>query len=76
MNLTYVGTHLSDNKAANGTACVKGFDQAGFIMGTSASLFNVRNSRFFFSRRSSFTSKYSTLHTTQFKAFLALTPAA
>lgn len=41
MNLTYVGTHLSNGKPANGSACVTGFDQAGFIMGTSASLFNV-----------------------------------
>ncbi|KAJ6609839.1 phospholipase B [Mycena sp. CBHHK59/15] len=40
MNLTYAGTHLSNGKAANGSACVTGFDQAGFIMGTSASLFN------------------------------------
>ncbi|KAJ6593826.1 phospholipase B [Mycena capillaripes] len=40
MNLSYAGTHLSNGKAANGSACVKGFDQAGFIMGTSASLFN------------------------------------
>jgi lysophospholipase len=42
MNLSYAGTHLTNGKAANGSACVKGFDQAGFIMGTSASLFNVR----------------------------------
>jgi hypothetical protein len=41
MNLTYAGTHLSNGKPANGSACVTGFDQAGFIMGTSASLFNV-----------------------------------
>ncbi|KAJ7084311.1 phospholipase B [Mycena belliarum] len=40
MNLSYAGTHLSNGKAVNGSACVKGFDQAGFIMGTSASLFN------------------------------------
>ncbi|KAJ7925224.1 phospholipase B [Mycena leptocephala] len=40
MNLSYAGTHLTNGKAANGSACVKGFDQAGFIMGTSASLFN------------------------------------
>ncbi|KAF7361984.1 Lysophospholipase [Mycena venus] len=40
MNLTYAGTHLSNGKAENGSACVRGFDQAGFIMGTSASLFN------------------------------------
>ncbi|KAG6896435.1 hypothetical protein C0992_008312 [Termitomyces sp. T32_za158] len=40
MNLTYTGTHLSNGMAVNGSACVTGFDQAGFIMGTSASLFN------------------------------------
>ncbi|KAF8071892.1 phospholipase B [Lyophyllum atratum] len=40
MNLTYAGTHLSNGKAENGSACVTGFDQAGFIMGSSASLFN------------------------------------
>ncbi|RDB16981.1 Lysophospholipase 1 [Hypsizygus marmoreus] len=40
MNLTYAGTHLSNGKPENGSACVTGFDQAGFIMGTSASLFN------------------------------------
>lgn len=40
MNLTFAGTHLSNSKAENGSACVTGFDQAGFIMGSSASLFN------------------------------------
>ncbi|KAJ7123198.1 phospholipase B [Mycena epipterygia] len=40
MNLSYAGTHLTNGKADNGSACVKGFDQAGFIMGTSASLLN------------------------------------
>ncbi|KAJ7262254.1 phospholipase B [Mycena haematopus] len=40
MNLTYAGTHLTNGKADNGSACVTGFDQAGFIMGSSASLFN------------------------------------
>lgn len=43
MNLTYAGTHLTNGKPDNGSACVTGFDQAGFIMGTSASLFNVSN---------------------------------
>lgn len=41
MNLTYAGTHLTNGKPDNGSACVTGFDQAGFVMGTSASLFNV-----------------------------------
>ncbi|KXN90656.1 Lysophospholipase 2 [Leucoagaricus sp. SymC.cos] len=40
MNLTFAGTHLSNGKPENGSACVLGFDQAGFIMGSSASLFN------------------------------------
>ncbi|KAG5642435.1 hypothetical protein DXG03_002781 [Asterophora parasitica] len=40
MNLTYAGTHLSNGRSINGSACVTGFDQAGFVMGTSASLFN------------------------------------
>ena len=41
MNLSYVGTHLKNGVPDNDTACVRAFDQAGFIMGTSASLFNV-----------------------------------
>ncbi|KAI0092923.1 phospholipase B [Irpex rosettiformis] len=40
MNLSYAGTHLSNGTADNDTACVRAFDQAGFIMGSSASLFN------------------------------------
>ncbi|KAF8210154.1 phospholipase B [Mycena galopus ATCC 62051] len=40
MNLTYAGTFLTNGQADNGSACVTGFDQAGFIMGSSASLFN------------------------------------
>ena len=42
MNLSYSGTHLVNGRSSNGSSCVMGFDQAGFIMGTSASLFNVR----------------------------------
>ena len=41
VNLTYVGTHLSNGKPDNDTACVNGFDEAGFVIGTSSSLFNV-----------------------------------
>ena len=41
MNLSYAGTHLSSGRSVNGSSCVTGLDQAGFIMGTSASLFNV-----------------------------------
>ena len=40
-NMTYVGTHLDNGNPPNNTGCVTGFDQAGFVMGTSASLFNV-----------------------------------
>lgn len=43
MNLTYVGTHLTNGQPDNSTSCVTAFDQAGFMMGTSASLFNVRS---------------------------------
>ena len=41
VNLTYVGTHLLNGKPDNDTGCVTGFDQAGFVIGTSSSLFNV-----------------------------------
>ena len=50
MNLSYVGTHLTDGKPDNDTACTTFFDQTGFILGTSASLFNVS---FFMLRHSS-----------------------
>ncbi|KAL5528334.1 hypothetical protein ACEPAF_7470 [Sanghuangporus sanghuang] len=40
VNLTYAGTHFSNGQPPNDTSCVTGFDQAGFVMGTSASLFN------------------------------------
>ncbi|TEB37562.1 phospholipase B [Coprinellus micaceus] len=40
MNLTYAGTRLSNGTFENGTSCVVGLDQAGFVMGTSAALFN------------------------------------
>jgi lysophospholipase len=41
VNITYAGTHLTNGQPPNSTACVTGFDEAGFVMGTSASLFNV-----------------------------------
>jgi hypothetical protein len=41
MNLSYAGTHLTNGQPDNNTACVTGFDDTGFMMGTSASLFNV-----------------------------------
>ncbi|KZT22215.1 phospholipase B [Neolentinus lepideus HHB14362 ss-1] len=40
VNMTYAGTHFVNGTPPNETACVTGFDQAGFIMGSSASLFN------------------------------------
>ncbi|RXW14305.1 hypothetical protein EST38_g11554 [Candolleomyces aberdarensis] len=40
MNLTFAGTRLTEGRPENGTACVIGLDQAGFVMGTSAGLFN------------------------------------
>lgn len=42
VNITYAGTHFNNGTPPNSTGCVTGFDQAGFMMGTSASLFNVR----------------------------------
>ncbi len=41
VNITYVGTHLTNGQPANSTACTTFFDQIGFVMATSASLFNV-----------------------------------
>lgn len=41
MNLSYAGTHLTNGRSLNGSSCTTGFDQASFVMGTSASLFNV-----------------------------------
>ncbi|KAH9972599.1 phospholipase B [Lactifluus volemus] len=40
MNMSYAGTHLTNGRPDNDTACVTGFDDTGFMMGTSASLFN------------------------------------
>ena len=39
--MTYGGTLLNNGQPTNGTACTTAFDQTGFMMGTSASLFNV-----------------------------------
>ena len=44
MNMSYAGTHLNNGQPDNDTACVTSFDQTGFMMGTSASLFNVSSS--------------------------------
>jgi lysophospholipase len=50
VNITYGGTHLNNGQPDNDTACTTFFDQTGFMMGTSASLFNV--SSFIFGRPS------------------------
>ncbi len=41
VNMSYAGTHLSNGQPDNTTSCTTFFDQIGFIMGTSSSLFNV-----------------------------------
>ncbi|KAI0313930.1 phospholipase B [Amylostereum chailletii] len=41
VNTSFIGTQLKNGQPDNDTACVTGFDEAGFMMGTSASLFNV-----------------------------------
>ncbi|CAN6601461.1 lysophospholipase 3 [Trichomonascus vanleenenianus] len=38
-DLEYIGTNVSNGKPT-GDQCVRGFDQAGFVLGTSSSLFN------------------------------------
>ncbi|KAN0111415.1 phospholipase B [Russula decolorans] len=40
VNITYAGTHLTNGQPDNSTACTTFFEQIGFVMGTSASLFN------------------------------------
>jgi lysophospholipase len=40
-NASYAGTSLLNGQPANGSSCVTGFDEAGFVMGTSSNLFNV-----------------------------------
>uniref|UniRef100_A0A060TBV8 Lysophospholipase n=1 Tax=Blastobotrys adeninivorans TaxID=409370 RepID=A0A060TBV8_BLAAD len=39
-DVKYLGTVMSDGKPVDSDVCVNGFDNAGFIMGTSSSLFN------------------------------------
>lgn len=36
----YLGSNVSNGKPLNSTSCVTGFDNGGFILGTSSSLFN------------------------------------
>ena len=38
--LEYVGSNFSSGVVPRGGSCVRGFDQSGFVMGTSSSLFN------------------------------------
>lgn len=37
----YLGTNFTNGRVANQSQCVVGFDNAGFVMGTSSSLFNA-----------------------------------
>ncbi|CAI6315661.1 unnamed protein product [Periconia digitata] len=38
--LKYIGTNFSQGSVPDGQGCVRGFDNGGFVMGTSSSLFN------------------------------------
>ncbi|KAK9325457.1 lysophospholipase catalytic domain-containing protein [Lipomyces orientalis] len=38
--LDYIGTNLTDGLPQENATCVKGFDNAGFVIGTSSTLFN------------------------------------
>ncbi|KAB8074221.1 lysophospholipase [Aspergillus leporis] len=38
--LEYLGSPFNNGQVPNDTSCVRGFDNAGFVMGTSSSLFN------------------------------------
>ncbi|PSR81386.1 lysophospholipase [Coniella lustricola] len=38
--MQYVGSNFSDGSITSGGSCVEGFDQSGFVMGTSSTLFN------------------------------------
>jgi lysophospholipase len=44
--LPFIGTQLVNGLPTNVSNCVSGFDEAGFVIGTSASLFNVGTSLF------------------------------
>lgn len=44
--IEYLGTELSNGQPANSSSCVNGFQNAGFMMGSSASLFNAVQSSF------------------------------
>ncbi|RAH65136.1 uncharacterized protein BO66DRAFT_395621 [Aspergillus aculeatinus CBS 121060] len=38
--LEYLGTYFEDGQVPSNSTCVRGYDNAGFVMGTSSSLFN------------------------------------
>ncbi|GAA6020201.1 hypothetical protein JCM10207_004367 [Rhodosporidiobolus poonsookiae] len=44
--IEYLGTQLSNGSPANSSACVNYFENAGFMMGSSASLFNAIQNEF------------------------------
>ncbi|KAL7268031.1 Lysophospholipase 1 [Rhizina undulata] len=39
--IEYIGSNVTNGVPDSNTSCVRGFDNAGFVMGTSSSLFNV-----------------------------------
>ncbi|KAI5809099.1 lysophospholipase [Peziza echinospora] len=39
--LQYIGTNVTNGKPDDSKRCIRGFDNAGFILGTSSSLFNI-----------------------------------
>merc|ERR1712093_138795 len=41
IEIEYVGTNLFDGEPLNSTSCVNGFENFGFVIGTSSSLFNA-----------------------------------
>ena len=41
-NMQFLGMHLFGSATGNAFACITGFDQASFMIGTVSSLFNVR----------------------------------
>jgi lysophospholipase len=43
IDMKYLGTKLNQLQPASSTSCVTNFDQAGFIIGSSSSLFFVSN---------------------------------
>lgn len=39
-DIRYLGTNVSNGLPVNGSRCISGFDNSGFLMGTSSSIFN------------------------------------